>query len=370
MCNRRYDNKYDDNIADKLVHVLKWYRTRTLKMLEVPTAFVWNLDRGEMLGTLGVTESVLSVSLTLDGSKAVTGSENAIVTIWNINDLSKITDIKLHEDPYPVKAMFSPDGKKIAGGFGSSIQIFDSEGNPLGDSFICCEDWAWKLTWFSDNKRLLVSGFKNFSVVDSTNLTPPVTFRFPDNIVLYDTSLSPDESKIAAVGDFIDPSSQQRDGLVQIYDSIDLGLKFDLRFGYGAQSVTFNNNGDRVVFDCFYSEDLHCNSLPIVNYDYVNKTIDGRLFAGHTGIVRSLTRCRTNDSYFFSGGSDGQVLLWDVKAGLVVKRMKGDLYSVSCVDVSEDCRIGISGHLKYPLVTEQMVKWVLENDSRTIPKRG
>lgn len=364
MSNHNSDSKYDEKFVDKLVQILNLHRTQIQTRSNKPTVIVWDLDSGEMRGTLDVTESIQTVSLTPDGSKALTCQElNDIVTLWNLKDLSKITDITPRQYSYS-SAVFSPDGKKFAVGGPyldkGILQIYDSEGKTLGDELMI-ENSIYGLCWFSDSIRLLTYSSRNLSVVNSTNGEVLPTKKLPDETYVYDACISPDDSKIVIASS---------DG-VQVFVASDLSSERSLKFGSYASSVTFNNSGDMVLFSCEgYTEEFYCNGYPIVIWDYANNTIVDRQFGGHTDLVNSLTRCRANSALFFSGGRDMRVLLWDMETGYVVKRLKGCSSSVNCVDISADCRVGISGQQEPQYITEQMVRLALENDSRMITRRG
>ncbi len=360
----KYDSKYDKNFINRLVQSLNWHRSQIQIEDNKPTVIVWDLDSGEMRGALDITEEINTVSLTPDGSKALTCQKwEHTVTLWNLKDLSKITDIKPQYDY--LSAIFSPDGEKFAVCWSypdeGYLQIYNSEGKPLGDKLII-KNQISGLCWFFDNIRLLTYSNNMLAVVNSTN-GEVLTKELPNLYYIHDACVSLDNSKIAIV---------DSDG-IEVFISSDLSLERSLKLDSYAKSVTFNNSSDMVLFSCDgYTEEFFCNRYAVVIWDYANNTSVDRQFGGHTDSVNSLTCCRhgANGTLVFSGGDDRKVLLWDIKTGYVIKKLKGCSSGVTCIDISADCRTGISAQHESQYITGQIVRVALENNSRVITRRG
>jgi WD40 repeat protein len=87
---------------------------------------VWNLDSGQLIHSLkGHTDSVTTVTLTLNGKYIVSGSRDNTIRIWNLVN-GQLT--KIWEEPTDTvnEVLMTPDGQYVVTGSGdNTIRIWE-----------------------------------------------------------------------------------------------------------------------------------------------------------------------------------------------------------------------------------------------------
>ncbi len=69
-------------------------------------------DKAEMVEIKGHTSNIFSIDLSPDGKKIVTGSEDKTVRVWDLEKRKQLHEFKHDSEVYCV--VFSPDGKRVA----------------------------------------------------------------------------------------------------------------------------------------------------------------------------------------------------------------------------------------------------------------
>ena len=96
------------------------------------TLRVWDLESGECLKTLeGHTEGVLSVSLSADGRRAISGSSNATLRVWDLESGECLKTLggtlEGHTDRV-TSVSLSTDGRRaISGSYDNTLRVWDLE---------------------------------------------------------------------------------------------------------------------------------------------------------------------------------------------------------------------------------------------------
>jgi tricorn protease-like protein len=90
------------------------------------TIKIWDLGTGQCLRTLtGHTDIVWSVALTPDGTKIVSGSDDKTIKVWDLKTGALLRTLTGHTGPVESVAV-SPDGSKIASGSGDeTLKVWD-----------------------------------------------------------------------------------------------------------------------------------------------------------------------------------------------------------------------------------------------------
>ncbi|MBM3498106.1 MAG: NACHT domain-containing protein, partial [Armatimonadetes bacterium] len=90
------------------------------------TVRVWYLDTGTCLRTLeGHTNGVIAVALTPDGQRAVTGSSDRTVRVWDLNTGTCLRTLEGHTDGVRAVAL-TPDGQRaVTGSYDKTIRVWD-----------------------------------------------------------------------------------------------------------------------------------------------------------------------------------------------------------------------------------------------------
>lgn len=90
-------------------------------------ADIWDLTTGERLLSLSDqhTRAVLSLAISPDGTRLVTGADDNTAVIWDANDGSALATLKGHKDSV-WQVAFSPDGRRLATASGDeTVAVWD-----------------------------------------------------------------------------------------------------------------------------------------------------------------------------------------------------------------------------------------------------
>ena len=83
---------------------------------------------GQLAVLKGHTQGVLSVSISPDGKKIVSGSYDNSIRVWDTDTGREILPPLQANNSYVFSVAFSPDGKKIASGSSDkSVRVWDAE---------------------------------------------------------------------------------------------------------------------------------------------------------------------------------------------------------------------------------------------------
>ena len=144
----------------------KNYSSATQALIEAPERFR-NFEWGYLLRKVnpqltvleGVNKSIYSVAYSPDGSILVTGSEDAIVRIWDSINGKLLHVLKGHDDVIEAVA-FSPDGESIATGSGDkTVHIWNAQDGKKLAVLKGHEDEINSLVFDSNGDRLVTTSF-------------------------------------------------------------------------------------------------------------------------------------------------------------------------------------------------------------------
>ncbi|MEQ1839481.1 MAG: WD40 repeat domain-containing protein [Verrucomicrobiales bacterium] len=100
--------------------------SRAVSGSEDKTLRLWDLHSGECLHTLqGHTSSVTSVALSPDGSLAVSGSEDKTLRVWDLLSGQCLATLEGHSDVV-ISVALSPDGfRAVSGSYDKTLRVWD-----------------------------------------------------------------------------------------------------------------------------------------------------------------------------------------------------------------------------------------------------
>ena len=220
---------------------------------------LWDMNSSAPAAHLQLTGQVgdvWSLNFTSDGKRLASGTRDGLIRIWNLAESKPAKTLeRLHADKFGNVA-FSPDGKLFAGGcIGNIVKIWNVA---TLDEVAVIRDAAYVVAFSPDGGRILLSGpggdpFWWDLARRTKEAIPGFTGELAD-MISFDISR---DSKIGALG--------LRDGKILVLDI---------------------NNGRPV----------------------------GPILTGHSGPVRTVAFSPNADK-LASGGSDKNVMMWDVKTG-------------------------------------------------------
>ncbi|KIK55476.1 hypothetical protein GYMLUDRAFT_175654 [Collybiopsis luxurians FD-317 M1] len=129
--------------------------------MEKPNLAVWSTG-----------SEVLSIDISKDGTRIVSGSANITARIWNIKNGSPIGEpLQGHTDLVGSVA-FSPDGKRIVSGSGDkTVRIWNAEtGTPIGEPLQGLTHSVESTDFFPDEIPIVSNHYSSGVLKSQTNL--------------------------------------------------------------------------------------------------------------------------------------------------------------------------------------------------------
>lgn len=288
----------------------------------------------------GHSSWVRAVIISLDGKKALSGSSDGTIRVWDLESgeyLKVKTDKGLGNGIDCVNC--TPDFKlALAGGWNSILYVWNLESEECPIKLKGHTDWITCLSITPDGKKA-VSGSRDRTL----RLWDPVGQKCIAKLEghttpIYGVSITPD-GKLAV--------SASTDKTLRLWD-LEKKICIGKLEGHekSVYSISITPDGKMGVSGS--------SDKTIRVWDLVNKECIATL-KGHRGLVRNT--CITPDGkWALSGGWDGTVRLWDIEKNKCLRKFEGHADLVEAVSISADGRTAISGG-----ADNTMRVWNLEN---------
>lgn len=258
--------------------------TRAVSGSDDNTLKVWDLESGECLLTLeGHTGAVQSVALSPDCSRAVSGSNDDTLKVWDLKSGKCLQTLEGHTMMVCSVAL-SPDcSRAVSGSWDYTIKVWDLESGKC-------------IQTLKEHKS------------------------FVNSVVL-----GPDGNRMV---------SGSLDNTIKVWDLKSGNCLLTLEGHTGSvRSVALSPDGGRVVSG---SGDKTVKVWDLVSGKCLHT------FEGHTGEVSSIA-ISPDGSRAVSGSWDNTLKVWDLESGKFVKNLKGHTFSVMSVALSPDGSRAVSG---------------------------
>ncbi|KIK66916.1 hypothetical protein GYMLUDRAFT_1023890 [Collybiopsis luxurians FD-317 M1] len=279
---------------------------------------IWDAETGAAIGSplQGHTNQVTSVAFSPDGRKIVSGSKDSSLRIWNGESGAAIGNPLRGHSRDVTSVSFSPDGQKIASGsWDHSVWIWNAEtGAAFGSPLKGHTHYVTSVAFSLDGKKIVSGSFdKSVRIWDAESRatiqgpleghTEPVT----------SVAFAPDGRKIV---------SGSRDSQVRIWD-----VEAGVALGYPLQghtkevnSVSFSPDGTKIV-----------------------GALIGSPMKGHANGV-SCIAVSPDGKRIVSGSYDNTLCIWNAETGIAVGNpLRGHTDVVTSVAFSPDGRRIVSG---------------------------
>ena len=303
------------------------------------TIRMWKMATGKHINTiLGHLSVITSVSFSPDGNTLASTGDNT-VRLWNVNSATYKNTLVGHTNRV-VSAVFSPDGKILASGsWDKTIRLWDVATGKR-KSMLTNHTGRIKSVIFSPDGKMLASGSndKTVRLWDVATGTLKATFTGHTDTVL-SVSFSPDSRLLA---------SGSEDNSIRLWD-VAAGTHHATLTGHtrDVNSIAFNPDGTKLasvsgdktarLWDVAQAKQIASlkKEKGMISWvQFVSFSPDGHTIAfGRWGIalwdIATLSHITTikghqatvmsvvfdpNGTMFASGGLDGVVYLWDLKA--------------------------------------------------------
>ncbi|KAI0046384.1 WD40 repeat-like protein [Auriscalpium vulgare] len=277
----------------------------------------------------GHKDKVVSVALSPDGKRIVSGSYDQTVRIWDTETGQQVgTPLKGHRFEV-VSVAFSPDGRHVvSGSYDNTIRIWDAETGKLKGAPLKGHKLMVVSVAFSPDGRRVVSGWADHTIRiwdAQTGQVVGLPLEGHTHTVM-SVNFSPDGTRVI---------SGSADRTICIWDAETGQLVGTPWKGHtrGVFSVAFSPDGRRVV-SC--SDDR-----TIRIWDAETGQQVGTPMEGHTEQVWSVA-FSPDGSRVVSGSSDKTIRIWDAETGQQVGTLEGHTDSVRSVAFSPNGRRVVS----------------------------
>ncbi|CDF34811.1 WD40-repeat containing protein [Chondrus crispus] len=294
---------------------------------------VWDVDTGLRIGDAltGHTGAVDRVAMSGDGKRAVSKSRDGSVRVWDVDTGRQIGDALTGHTGAVYSVGMSGDGKRaVSGSYDKSVRVWDVDtGRQIGDALTGHTDAVASVAMSGDGKRA-VSGSWDKSVrvwdVDTGRQIGDALTGHIDAV-----------ASVGMSGDGKRAVSGSHDKSVRVWD-VDTGLRIgDASTGHtdGVESVAMSGDGKRAVSG---SEDGS-----VRGWDVDTGLQIGDALIGHTGGVDSVAMSG-DGKRAVSGSWDKSVRVWDVDTGRQIgDALTGHTDAVASVAMSGDGKRAVSG---------------------------
>ena len=313
---------------------LEFEKQQPLAVLDAATGDI--VHSFNAFGTIGVNE-ILSVALSPDGTRLVTGSSGELVTLWDAANYEIVRQFYGHTGSIGSVA-FSSDGMHVVSGSedgsvrlwdvasGDEIQRFELYGEGLPSPVaVLSPDETGILVW---KRPGLVGSVVQIDIATGNEVVLFEPVRFEE--LLSGVSFSSDRTQAAVA---VKNQRHHHDHSVLIFDTATGSLNQKIeRMGPTARSLAFSPDGTRVVAI------LDDNSLK--QWNVSNPEVQP--FVGHTDRVGAVA-FSPDGSHVVSGSNDQSIRLWDVASGNEVRQFSGHSAAVFSVALSPNGSQLVSG---------------------------
>jgi WD40 repeat protein len=295
------------------------------------TMRVWDGRTFEQIGICQHDDEINSVTFSPDSTLIASGSDDCTVWIWNALSLEKVTRLAGHEDIVTCVAFF-PDGTRIASAsWDCTVRMWDAcTYEPLPG--LQCSEQAYAIAISPDSTRLALgertSGtegilhvFDIVTLAEQTQVNISPGFAFPWAI-----AFSPG-------GDLI--ASGTASGTIQVWDASTLDSTATIRGHHGqVTSIVFSSDGSQIISG---SEDGTVRIQSVASSGEPLAPIPG-----HGARVNQVV-FSPDGSRLVSGSNDKTVRIWDGLTFKEIAVLKGHENVVRTVACSSDGARVISG---------------------------
>jgi len=275
----------------------------------------------------GHTSQVNSVALSADGRRAISGSSDHTVRVWDVEAGKLVTTLKWHTDRVRGLALSADGRRAVSGSYDQTVRVWHLEAGELVATLRGHTDRVLGVAFSADGRRAVSGSYdRTVRVWDVEARKLVATLRGRTGAVL----------GVALNADGRWAVSGSSDNIVRVWDLLrERGRLVATLIGHtgAVLSVALSADGRRAVSGS--------NDKTVRVWDMKA----GKLVAtleGHTGTINSVA-ISTDGRRAVSGSLDNTVRVWDLEVGRLVLTLEGHSDWVYSVAISGDGQRVISG---------------------------
>ena len=287
------------------------------------TVRVWDLTTGRQQATLtGHTDWVRAVAVSQDGARAVSGSDDGTVRVWDLTTGTEQAALTGHAGEVFSVALTQDGTRAVSGGSDGALRIWDLA-TRLQQAVVTGHTGWVRAVMLAKDETLAVSGGEDASV----RIWDLATGREQATLTghageVFSVALTPDGTRAVSGGD---------DGTVRVWDltadreeAATTGWIFSTAVtGDNARAVSGGSDGTLRVWDLATRREQ-------------------ATLTGHTRPVFGVA-LTPDGTRAVSGGSDRTVRVWDLTAGSEQAVLSGHTRPVWSVAITPDGALAVSG---------------------------
>jgi len=299
---------------------------RAISGSEDRTLKLWDLEKGQEIRTLrGHADWVWAVAISQDGRRAISGSDDRTLRLWDLEKGQEVRTLEGHAGGVRAVAI-SQDGRRaISGSDDRTLRLWDLEKGREIRTLEGHAGWVEAVAISQDGRRA-ISGSE-----DRT-------------LKLWDLEEGQEIRTLEGHAGWVEAVAVSQDGRRAISGSDDRTLRlWDLEKGREirtleghagwVEAVAVSQDGRRAISG---SDD---NTLRLWDLE---KGQEIRTLEGHTGGVRAVAISQ-DGRRAISGSDDNTLKIWDLEKGREIRTLEGHAGGVGAVAVSQDGSRAISG---------------------------
>jgi WD40 repeat protein len=300
--------------------------SRALSGSSDKTLRLWDLATGETLRTLeGHTHSVSAVAVLADGSRAVSGSYDNTIRLWDLTTSETLRTLEGHTGWVSAVAMLADGSRALSGSYDNTLRLWDLT---TGETLRTLEGHTHSVhavAMSADGSRALSGSSDN--TLRLWELATGETLRTLEGHTSWVSAIAvlPDGSRALSGSD---------DDTLRLWD-LTTGKTLRILEGHAGwvSAVTVRADGNHALSG---SSD---NTLRVWDLT-TGETL--RTLEGHTDSVRAVAML-ADGSRALSGSSDNTLRLWDLATGETQRAPEGHMDFISAVAVLADGSRALSG---------------------------
>ena len=270
------------------------------------TIRIWDLAKGTPVGEplTGHSGGVTSVAVTPDGSRIVSGGCDSTIRIWDLAKGTSVGEPLTGHGGAVTCLAVTPDGSRIvSGGDDSTVRIWDlARGTSVGEPLTGDSNRVACLAVTPDGSRVISSSSSGISVWDLKRRTRVQGFGDFHNELVTSVAVNPQCTRVICNSGY---------ETVRVWD---LATGADVRGDRGfapahwGTSVAVTPDGTRIVTGC-HDSDVHVSDLEYGSDERVIST-------GHGGEVTSVAVTPDGSRIVSASNRDPNIRIWDLATGI------------------------------------------------------